>query len=125
MVTKLKGKALVAGPLRKELFFAASLRWLITLLVRYVTPLKDSWVEGNGVEGGETSETPANSFTYRLVNLNYVMITSSVADQFRFDTDPDPQIRFVEKRIRIRLWKTYELFYYFFFFWLPKNIGRY
>jgi len=33
-------------------------------LVRYVTPLKDSWVEGNGVEGGETSETPANSFTY-------------------------------------------------------------
>ena len=32
---------------------------------RYVTPLSDAWVEANGVEGGETSECPSNSFTSR------------------------------------------------------------
>ena len=28
-------------------------------------------------------------------------LQSSVADPFHFDTDPDPKIRFVEKRVRI------------------------
>ena len=32
-------------------------------IVRYVTPLSDAWVEANGSEGGETSETPSNSYT--------------------------------------------------------------
>jgi len=32
-------------------------------IVRHVTPLKDAWVEANGPEGGETSETPNNSYT--------------------------------------------------------------
>ena len=35
--------------------------------VRYVTPLCDAWVEANGVDGGETSETPSNSYTHRFV----------------------------------------------------------
>ena len=34
-------------------------------IVRYVTPLSDAWVEANGAEGGETSETPSNSYTAR------------------------------------------------------------
>ena len=34
-------------------------------IVRYVTPLRDAWVEANGEEGGETSETPNNSYTAR------------------------------------------------------------
>jgi len=34
-------------------------------IVRYVTPLQDAWVDANGPEGGETSETPANSYTPR------------------------------------------------------------
>jgi len=34
-------------------------------IVRHVTPLKDAWVEGNGPEGGETSETPGNKYTAR------------------------------------------------------------
>ena len=33
--------------------------------MRYVTPLSDAWVEANGPEGGETSETPGNSYTAR------------------------------------------------------------
>ena len=32
-------------------------------IVKHVTPLKDAWVEANGSEGGETSETPNNSYT--------------------------------------------------------------
>ena len=32
-------------------------------IVKYVTPLTDAWVEANGPEGGETSETPGNSYT--------------------------------------------------------------
>lgn len=32
-------------------------------IVKHVTPLRDSWVEANGAEGGQTSETPANSYT--------------------------------------------------------------
>lgn len=34
-------------------------------IVRFVTPLSDAWVEANGGEGGETSETPSNSYTAR------------------------------------------------------------
>jgi sphingomyelin phosphodiesterase 2 len=34
-------------------------------IVRYVTPLCDAWVEANGCDGGETSETPSNSYTQR------------------------------------------------------------
>lgn len=34
-------------------------------IVKYVTPLKDAWVEANGTEGGETSETPNNTYTSR------------------------------------------------------------
>jgi len=34
-------------------------------IVRYVTPLSDAWVEANGAEGGETSETPGNFYTAR------------------------------------------------------------
>jgi len=34
-------------------------------IVRLVTPLSDAWVEANGSEGGETSETPSNSYTAR------------------------------------------------------------
>lgn len=46
--------------------------WLLSLYmfhytVRYVTPLCDAWVEANGVDGGETSETPSNSYTHRFV----------------------------------------------------------
>lgn len=32
-------------------------------IVRYVTPLCDAWVEANGPDGGQTSETPSNSYT--------------------------------------------------------------
>ena len=32
-------------------------------IVRYVTPLRDAWVEANGEEGGESSENPKNSYT--------------------------------------------------------------
>ena len=32
-------------------------------IVKHVTPLKDAWVEANGPEGGETSETPSNHYT--------------------------------------------------------------
>jgi len=32
-------------------------------LVKYVTPLCDAWIEANGPEGGQTSETPSNSYT--------------------------------------------------------------
>ena len=35
-------------------------------IVRHVTPLEDAWVEANGAEGGETSETPGNSYTLRI-----------------------------------------------------------
>ena len=35
------------------------------VLVRYVTPLCDAWIEGNGPDGGETNETPGNSYTPR------------------------------------------------------------
>jgi len=34
-------------------------------IVKHVTPLTDAWVEANGAEGGETSETPGNSYTAR------------------------------------------------------------
>ena len=40
-------------------------KWIFFNLVRYVTPLCDSWIEANGPEGGETSETPTNSYTPR------------------------------------------------------------
>ena len=40
---------------------------LLLFAVRYVTPLCDAWVEANGTDGGETSETPSNSYTHRLV----------------------------------------------------------
>lgn len=32
-------------------------------IVKYVTPLSDAWLEANGPEGGETSETPQNYYT--------------------------------------------------------------
>jgi len=32
-------------------------------IVRYVTPLSDAWIEANGTDGGQTSETPSNSYT--------------------------------------------------------------
>jgi len=32
-------------------------------IVRYVTPLCDAWIEANGPEGGQTSETPSNTYT--------------------------------------------------------------
>merc|ERR1719431_2231687 len=32
-------------------------------IVKYVTPLSDAWVEANGPEGGQTSETPSNTYT--------------------------------------------------------------
>jgi len=34
-------------------------------IVKYVTPLCDAWVEANGPEGGQTSETPYNTYTAR------------------------------------------------------------
>ena len=37
------------------------------------------------------------AFVYR----NLLLVKISVADPFQFDTDSDPRIRFVEKRIRI------------------------
>ena len=34
-------------------------------ILRHVAPLTDAWVEANGAEGGETSETPGNCYTAR------------------------------------------------------------
>jgi len=53
-------------------------------IVRYVTPLHDAWVEANGQEGGETSETPSNSYTHRSAlrdspagkRIDYIMYMS-------------------------------------------------
>ena len=53
-------------------------------IVRHVTPLADAWVEANGPEGGETSETPANSYTARAAlkecpggrRIDYIMYCS-------------------------------------------------
>lgn len=53
-------------------------------IVRHVTPLRDAWVDANGVEGGETSETPSNSFTPRSSlkespqgkRIDYIMYSS-------------------------------------------------
>ena len=33
--------------------------------------------------------------------MGFILLLKSVADPFHFDTDPDPKIRFVEKRVRI------------------------
>ena len=53
-------------------------------IVRHVTPLQDAWVEANGVEGGETSETPGNSYTAKAAlkecpmgrRIDYIMFNS-------------------------------------------------
>ena len=40
---------------------------------------------------------------WNWIRILRIQITNiSVVDPFHFDTDPDPQVRFVEKRIRIR-----------------------
>ena len=53
-------------------------------IVRHVTPLNDAWVEANGAEGGETSETPSNSYTAKSAlkdcpggrRIDYIMYSS-------------------------------------------------
>ena len=38
---------------------------MLVQVVRHLVPLRDCWVEVNGEAGGETSETPGNSWTAR------------------------------------------------------------
>jgi len=53
-------------------------------IVKYVTPLCDAWVEANGPEGGQTSETPFNSYTAKSAlkespegkRIDYIMYNS-------------------------------------------------
>ena len=53
-------------------------------IVRHVTPLRDAWIEANGVEGGESSETAGNSYTARSAlkecpagkRIDYIMYNS-------------------------------------------------
>jgi len=53
--------------------------------VRYVTPLCDAWVEANGVDGGETSETPSNSYTHRFVQGEICWLPGSGSTQKYMD----------------------------------------
>ena len=53
-------------------------------IVKHVTPLCDAWVEANGEEEGETSETPTNSYTLKSAlkecptgrRIDYIMYNS-------------------------------------------------
>ena len=60
-------------------------RYMFHCTVRYVTPLCDAWVEANGVDGGETSETPSNSYTHRFVQGEICWLPGSGSTQKYMD----------------------------------------